>query len=406
MNESVIQVSNLWKRYDIRPIHTLLGKGRYLLERITGRREREGVFWALRDVSFEVKRGETLGIIGPNGAGKSTLLKILCGVTALTRGSLRVEGAVAPLIELGAGFHPELTGRENVLINGIILGMSRREMNRKYEQIVEFAELGEFMDTPVKKYSSGMFVRLAFAVAVHTEPDVLLVDEVLSVGDFSFQKKCMDYMRDLMERNNVTVVLVSHSAPRIQTFCSRVILLDHGRVKIDSDPVHALRKYYSSGHGAKAAKFAEKHGRVCPDAPATLVSAALNRQEINTGNDELSLTVSYNVHKTDMKYKMDLGMFLQDSVTGIMIAHFSSRLDDVSLPNTPGEHKVGLRVRGLAHLAPGDYEVYLGLGAMYGSARVRCAFLAPMTTLSVRKRELSKERSFGLIDLAHEWERE
>ena len=186
-------------------------------------------FWALRDVSFDVQQGEVLGIIGRNGAGKSTLLKILSRITEPTAGRVTLRGRVASLLEVGTGFHPELTGRENIFLNGAILGMSRAEIRRKFDEIVAFAEVEQFLDTPVKRYSSGMYVRLAFAVAAHLEPEILVVDEVLAVGDAEFQKKCLGKMGEVAKGGR-TVLFVSHNMAAIRRLCSRVILLKNGRI--------------------------------------------------------------------------------------------------------------------------------------------------------------------------------
>jgi lipopolysaccharide transport system ATP-binding protein len=187
-------------------------------------------FWALREVSFDVKPGEVVGIIGSNGAGKSTLLKILSRITAPTKGRVKIRGRVASLLEVGTGFHPELTGRENIYLNGVILGMSRVEIGRKFDEIVTFAEVDKFLDTPVKRYSSGMHVRLAFAVAAHLDPEILVVDEVLAVGDIAFQKKCLGKMRDVATQEHRTVLFVSHNLQAVQSLCGRAILLDSGRI--------------------------------------------------------------------------------------------------------------------------------------------------------------------------------
>src|SRR5213594_2109275 len=186
--------------------------------------------WALKDVSFEVKRGEVVGIIGRNGAGKSTLLKILSRITEPTEGRARIHGRVGSLLEVGTGFHPELTGRENIYLNGAILGMKKAEIDWKFDGIVEFAEVEQFIDTPVKHYSTGMYLRLAFAVAAHLEPEILIVDEVLAVGDTAFQKKCTDRMSALAASGK-TVLIVSHNMDLIPRLCSRVILLEHGQVR-------------------------------------------------------------------------------------------------------------------------------------------------------------------------------
>jgi lipopolysaccharide transport system ATP-binding protein len=203
-------------------------------------------FWALKDVSFEVKRGEVVGIIGRNGAGKSTLLKILSRITEPTTGRVTLRGRVASLLEVGTGFHPELTGRENVFLNGAILGMSRAEIRKKFDEIVAFAEVEKFLDTPVKRYSSGMYVRLAFAVAAHLEPEILIVDEVLAVGDAEFQKKCLGKMQDVAKGGR-TVLFVSHNMGVIRNLCPRVVLLENGRSVFFGLAQEGMQKYLSAG---------------------------------------------------------------------------------------------------------------------------------------------------------------
>ena len=187
-------------------------------------------FWALRDLNFSVQRGESVGIIGANGSGKSTILKLIAGVMYPDVGKVHIQGKIAPLIELGAGFHPELSGRENIYLNGAILGLSRKEVDERFDDIVKFAELEEFVDTPVKHYSSGMYMRLAFAIAVHTEPDILLIDEILAVGDQKFQSKCMRKMKEF-QKNGVTIVFVSHNMRSIENFCGRAIYIKDGKIE-------------------------------------------------------------------------------------------------------------------------------------------------------------------------------
>jgi ABC-type polysaccharide/polyol phosphate transport system ATPase subunit len=199
-------------------------------------------FHALRDVTFSVGRGETVGIIGRNGSGKSTMLKLMAGVMAPTEGDVRVCGRVSPLIELGAGFHPDLTGRENVFLNGCILGMSSAEVRERFEDIVSFAELWDFIDTPVKRYSSGMYVRLGFAVAIYSDPDILLVDEVLSVGDAHFQDKCLAKMHEF-QSNGATIVVVSHAMDLVQKFCQRAVLIDGGHLVEEGAPQEVVSRY-------------------------------------------------------------------------------------------------------------------------------------------------------------------
>jgi lipopolysaccharide transport system ATP-binding protein len=207
-------------------------------------------FWALRDVSFEVKQGEVVGIIGRNGAGKSTLLKILSRITEPTEGRVTLNGRVASLLEVGTGFHPELTGRENIFLNGAILGMTRAEIKRKFDEIVSFAEVERFLDTPVKRYSSGMYVRLAFAVAAHLEPEILLVDEVLAVGDAEFQQKCLGKMQEV-SRIGRTVLFVSHNMSAMQKLCESAILLDRGTIAMADATCDVVQKYMNDGSVAK-----------------------------------------------------------------------------------------------------------------------------------------------------------
>jgi lipopolysaccharide transport system ATP-binding protein len=219
-----------------------------MTRRLLGRRRSQELerqeFWALRDVSFSLKRGEAFGIIGGNGAGKSTLLKLLTGIMHPTHGSIRVSGRLSALIEVSAGFHPDLTGRENVFLNGAILGMSREEIRRRFDAIVDFSGLAEFIDTPVKRYSSGMFARLGFSVAAHVDPDVLLVDEVLSVGDYLFQRKCIERMHAVIA-SGATVVFVSHNLREVSALCQRSLLLERGTVQKVGPTEEVVQHYLS-----------------------------------------------------------------------------------------------------------------------------------------------------------------
>jgi lipopolysaccharide transport system ATP-binding protein len=282
MSDTVIQVENLAKRYIL--AHQAQGSGRYkrfsdvlvnaakapfrsLQKRGQSNPEREE-FWALRDVSFEIGRGEVVGIIGRNGAGKSTLLKILSRITEPTSGSIEIEGRVASLLEVGTGFHPELTGRENIYLNGAILGMTRREIKKKFDEIVAFAEVEKFLDTPVRFYSSGMYVRLAFAVAAHLEPEILIIDEVLAVGDAQFQKKCLGKMQDVSTKEGRTVLFVSHQMGVIASLCKKCVVLEKGRTSFIGDVQSAIQRYLGStdiapGHyQADPAKMEEGGNRI------------------------------------------------------------------------------------------------------------------------------------------------
>ena len=241
-----IVVDGVWKQYQRGVLHHRMG------DALTGwwRRLREGPaaeggdgkFWALKDVSFSVARGETLGIIGHNGAGKSTMLKLLSGISKPTKGLIRVRGKLAALIEVGAGFHPDLTGRENIYLNGAILGLRRKDISRVFDRIVEFSEVERFIDTPVKRYSSGMYVRLGFSIAVHINPEVLLIDEVLSVGDLAFQQKCLQRIHE-MKQQGTTMVFISHNLNAVQRVCDRVLLLASGQVVKEGEGESVIKAY-------------------------------------------------------------------------------------------------------------------------------------------------------------------
>lgn len=249
-SERAILISGLGKRYRIH--HG--GSAPYLTlrERLAGiftvPRKRAGAtdFQALQGLDLEISRGERVGIVGRNGAGKSTLLKILSRITPPSSGRVEIHGRVASLLEVGTGFHPELTGRENIFLNGSILGMGRAEIRRKFDEIVAFAEVERFLDTPVKRYSSGMYVRLAFAVAAHLEPEILIVDEVLAVGDIAFQRKCMGKMEDIARRGRRTVLFVTHNMDAVLSLCSRCIVLEGGRAIFDGSPAAAVGRYLAS----------------------------------------------------------------------------------------------------------------------------------------------------------------
>lgn len=257
MSQAAIQASGVGKHYKL----GLRERNVSLRETITrmvsapfGKRgTADEMFWALQDISFEVRQGEVIGVIGRNGAGKSTLLKILSRITEPTAGRIVLRGRVASLLEVGTGFHPELTGRENIYLNGAILGMRRNDIRRRFDEIVAFAEVERFLDTSVKHYSSGMYMRLAFSVAAHLEPDVMLIDEVLAVGDSAFQRKCLNKMESVGKHGR-TVIFVSHSMSAIARLCPRTILLDGGHLRIDGDTPAVVREYLSSGLGTSAAR--------------------------------------------------------------------------------------------------------------------------------------------------------
>jgi ABC-type polysaccharide/polyol phosphate transport system ATPase subunit len=237
----LVEVNNVSKRFRLRQ-ETQRSWQDVFIHLFRRERDQNKYFWPLRDVSFTVNPGDSIGVLGPNGSGKSTLLKLISGILSPTVGEITVRGRVASLLELGAGFHQELTGLENVFLNGSIYGMSRTEVQERLDSIISFAELGDFINTPVKHYSSGMYVRLGFSVAIHTDPDLLIVDEVLTVGDTHFQNKCMDAIQLFREKGG-TLFLVSHSLDVVESTCTRAIWLDHGRVQADGDTLDVIMQY-------------------------------------------------------------------------------------------------------------------------------------------------------------------
>ena len=283
MSQPIITVENLSKRY-LLGHQTARGDGlrhvlqnllhapqQWLRQRKALRQARTEEFWALQNVCFDIRQGEVVGIIGRNGAGKSTLLKILSRITEPTTARISIDGRVASLLEVGTGFHQELTGRENIFLNGAILGMTKAEIKRKFDEIVAFSEVELFLDTPVKRYSSGMYVRLAFAVAAHLEPEILVVDEVLAVGDAGFQKKCLGKIQDVSSRGR-TVLFVSHSMPTILRLCQRVILLQRGAVVGDGPPEEMTRRYLHSGADRAAERIWDQPEKAPGDTVARLHS--------------------------------------------------------------------------------------------------------------------------------------
>jgi ABC-type polysaccharide/polyol phosphate transport system ATPase subunit len=241
MSHSAVKVDSLSKKFSLwhGKESTLKSTAISILK---SRKLSKGEFWALKDVGFEIERGKTLGIVGPNGSGKSTLLRILAGIIYPTSGEVTVNGKASTLFELGTGFHPELTGRENIYLNGAILGLRRKEIREKFDEIVEFSELGKFIEMPLKHYSSGMQVRLAFSVAINVNPEILLVDEVLAVGDLSFQDKSFNAFQEF-KRKGTTIIFVSHALPRVREFCDQAILLESGEIKASGSPEMVISKY-------------------------------------------------------------------------------------------------------------------------------------------------------------------
>jgi ABC-type polysaccharide/polyol phosphate transport system ATPase subunit len=273
-----LKFDNVSKKYRVRQESAAGGSNNVLLRKLQALRGRYSDFWAVRDVSFDVKRGEALGIIGHNGAGKSTILKLLANITTPSSGEITINGRLAALIEVGSGFHQELTGRENVYLNGSILGMRRREITDKLESIFDFAGVRQFIDTPVKRYSSGMYVRLGFSIAAHLDPDILLLDEVLAVGDAAFQAKCIRRITELKEAGT-TIVFISHDLGAVEAFCDRVLLMERGQLVANGTPHEVIHEYQESA------------GRVALSAPPPHLQMSLRKKAaeitfITLGNGE------------------------------------------------------------------------------------------------------------------------
>jgi len=361
-NDAAISVENLSKRYMLRhqsrhdTLRDALGAGvRGLWQRLrsggdTGQERDE--FWALREVSFTVARGEVLGIIGRNGAGKSTLLKLLSRIVEPTTGRITLRGRVASLLEVGTGFHPELTGRENIFLNGAILGMRREEIRRKFDEIVSFAEVERFLDTPVKRYSSGMYVRLAFAVAAHLEPEILIVDEVLAVGDARFQAKCLGKMREVARNGARTVLFVSHNLAAVRQLCGRALYLEDGRVVNVGSTSDVVSQYVESMRNVTAAPATSLE--VLPG----LVIHAVRVWCDGPGPDG-TCTLRVNVHGTSRgaapRYAFGLQLTTPDNV---LVSRIYARHSGAFIDGRAGNWRARFSVPKInATLAGGDYLV-------------------------------------------------
>jgi ABC-type polysaccharide/polyol phosphate transport system ATPase subunit len=340
-------------------------------------RTRRSHLWALRDVELEIAAGERVGVIGRNGAGKSTLLQLLAGVTAPTEGVVRVDGRVAPLISVGVGFHPELTGRENVYVNGTVLGMTRKQVDARFDDIVDFAEVGDFLDTPVKYYSSGMYVRLGFAVAVQAEPDVLVVDEVLAVGDLAFQMKCADRMAQVADAG-ATVVLVSHNLGAVRALCPRSVLVDGGGVVADGATGEVVAAYHerlqapTDSDAASGAPQVSALRLLRPDgSPAT---------RVRTGDE---LVVAYQARFPTGARGVVPGIAVLAEDGGLV--YTDSALWEPVAEVAPGE-VLHCQVRLQAHLPTGTWSVVAGVatGAYAGAPGTRSGSATGAATTSSR----------------------
>jgi lipopolysaccharide transport system ATP-binding protein len=390
---SGVVLRGVWKKYRKGERHdSLRDLVPSLLARATRRRRSDALaeqeFWALRDISFEVKPGEAVGIIGPNGAGKSTMLKLLTRILRPTRGEISLSGRVGALIEVAAGFHPDLTGRENVYLQGAVMGMTRAEITRKFDAIVDFSGVSEFIDTPVKRYSSGMNARLGFAIAAHLDPDVLLIDEVLSVGDVGFQEKCVTRMRELLARG-VPLVFVSHNLGAIVELCTRAILVDHGVVQADGKPADVVSTF-------------RQWRRTHDDAPATgpiritdvrLIQADGEPSPVFHTDWPMTIRVHYDARQPVTAPHVAIDIHGAD---GTYCTGINTRMDGCALGTLDGEGYVDLAVSRLT-LLPGCYSISAGILDPEGLRPMDLHSRAyPFTVVSTR-------RDFGFAYLEHQW---
>jgi lipopolysaccharide transport system ATP-binding protein len=354
-------------------------------------------FWALLDASFTVKHGDVFGIIGRNGAGKSTLLKILSRITEPTKGRIRIKGRVASLLEVGTGFHPELTGAENIYLNGTILGMTRTEIKAKFDEIVAFAEVEKFLNMPVKRYSSGMYVRLAFAVAAHLEPEILIVDEVLAVGDAEFQKKCLGKMHDVAGREGRTVLFVSHNLDSIQRLCSRVLWLDSGSVKEIGAPAPIIRAYTRQRREDNSTILLFERQR-----PNWVRQKVVAHKIIYLVEDTAIWTYPFGstldfacVFVVTSRVSSLLFAYSIFGSSGFEIASTKAKIEHLFPYYEPGQYKICTRIQNL-RLAPGSYSINIGIVSESGEED----FVANAATFEVLSNEKSAEQFADTISAA------
>lgn len=345
------------KRYSVQQESESSSRRHLLLRKLQQLRQRSEDFWALTNVSFEVNHGEVLGIIGHNGAGKSTILKLLAGITSPTSGEITVNGRLSALIEVGSGFHPELSGRENTYLNGSILGMRRREITQKMDRIIDFAGVRRFIDTPVKRYSSGMYVRLGFAIAAHLDPDILLLDEVLAVGDAAFQAKCFRRINELKE-SGTTIIFISHDLDAVENLCGRVLLLDQGKVVESGPPTEMIKRYgeiaQSQSHDSK--RVVGLHGRESDVLITNCELAGADgtpRRAFEFG-ERTRVKIHIDARRRIESPMIDFGIVRAD---GITVCNFNNWFDDFHIDYVEGQCTLEGWLPPM-RLIPGSYEMH------------------------------------------------
>jgi lipopolysaccharide transport system ATP-binding protein len=400
MTQPIIEFQSVSKRYRKRRHRAF----RDFFVRSGQRTASDAEFWALREVDFAIQPGESVGLIGPNGAGKSTALKLISGVTAPNAGQVVVRGRVGALLELGAGFHPELSGRDNVYLNAALLGLGRSDIARKFDSIVGFSELAEFIDTPVKHYSSGMFMRLAFAVNIHVEPEILLVDEVLAVGDYNFQKKCLDRINEL-KRNGVTIFLVSHSHDMIREHCTRALWLDHGRLIADGAAEPVIVQYLDRALAAEAARLsAGANGprsrwgsRKIEITGVRLTDEAGNDKTIFATHDPLVVHIAYRAHEAVPPPVFGVGIHRQD---GVHITGPNTGFARFDLPALAGSGAITFHVLQLP-LLEGAFAVSVSVHPRDDTEMYD--FHDRLYLFRVVNRQAQAHEKYGLVTLRGDW---
>jgi lipopolysaccharide transport system ATP-binding protein len=363
--------------------------------------------WALKGLSFEVKQGEVMGIIGKNGSGKTTLLKILSRITEPTEGFAEVRGSIGSLLEVGTGFHPELTGRENIYLNGAILGMKKFEIERKLDEIIAFAEIEKFVDTPVKHYSSGMYMRLAFSVSAHLESDILLVDEVLAVGDASFQKKCLGKMGSVAKEGR-TVFFVSHNLEAVRALCSRGIWLDAGRISSEGDLTHIISQYLESLNAKEVVSFISEQGHVVDSGRLRINKIWLEDSKNRAVNrvhykEPFTIKLEFDVHDLVKEARIGLGINTPDGFRLTTTHHTDDDFEPITVSS--GTYRTGVKftnlfMPGVYILSAGAHELSTGLGLDYVPQALTINIMSFSECAEIRD-----GHNFGLVEVPNKWEK-
>ena len=396
-SDIAVLITNIGKCYQIynSPKDRLMKPIMNRLRRLFGAAEKQYCreYWALKDVSFKVKKGDSVGVLGKNGAGKSTLLQMITGTLAPTMGEMQIKGRVAALLELGAGFNPEFSGHENIFMNATILGLSKEEIDDKYDAILAFADIGDFVQQPVKTYSSGMYIRLAFAVAVHTDPEILIIDEALSVGDIRFQMKCLRHMEELKQKGT-TILFVSHAPEQVKRFCNKAIWLDSGTIKASGDSASVCDQYKNfMTLGESVINHEDKSFVRQPDVPVRLASIEINKMTLKPG-DSLTLSIVYEV--------------LDESVKGLLVGAAiytedrqyvfgpNTYLEKVDIPSTKGVHEIHYHIPSIP-LLPGSFEIDAGIFSEKGLLTFDYSYGACSFQI------FDDYTSEGMVYIEHEW---